>query len=261
MSIAAAPASGEPGTVRERSSQSLAAPAWSWPGDLLTLNERFGCGHPFPHLVLDDVFDPSQLMLLHSEVPDPGSDFWTLWGSGGEEYCGPLNRKRGISTLLLLGEATGRFLRRLNSEAFVEDLREISGEPELCVDHTFNGGWLHCTGRGGRLHVHADKVRHPRPTLFDQAINLILFLQPYWRKDWGGELEFWSRDAHEKCTSVSPRFNRLVLFRSDRESFHGHPEPVACPEGVYRTSLAVYYYRPRPEKLPTELPNEIDWRS
>lgn len=250
------PPPGEPGPDRERGTQ-----AWSWPGSLPSLHASFSRGHPFPHLVLDDIFDPLELMRLHGEVPDLGSSVWTLWGSGGEESCGPLNSKRGISALLLLGEATGRFLRRLNSEAFVADLREITGEPELCVDHTFNGGGLHCTGCGGRLRVHADKVRHPRPALFDQAINLILFIQPHWREDWGGELEFWSRDANEKCASVSPRFNRLVLFRSDRESFHGHPQPVTCPEGVYRTSLAVYYYRPRRAKLTIKLPNEIDWRS
>ena len=234
---------------------------WSWPCDLGALRKRFQRGLPFPYLVLDDVFNTEDLRNIHDEVPDPDAGIWTRWGSGGEESCGQRNSKRGISSLLLLGDATCRFLRLLNSDEFVANLCAITGEPHLSVDHTFNGGGLHCTGCGGYLRVHADKVRHPRPALFEQAINLILFVHPDWCADYGAELEFWSRDAREKCVSIFPRFNRLVLFKSDRESFHGHPRPAQCPEGIYRTSLAVYYYRPRETTLPSGTQNEIDWRS
>lgn len=250
-----------PQSLEEKVSQAAGSRPWYWPCDLEVLRERFQRGHPFPHLVLDGVFDAEDLRSIHDEVPEPNACIWTRWGSGGEESCGARNSKRGISSLLLLGDATCRLLRWLNSDDFVANLCAITGEPRLSVDYTFNGGGLHCTGRGGRLRVHADKVRHPRPTLFDQAINLILFVHPDWREDYRAELEFWSRDAREKCVSIFPRFNRLVLFRSDRESFHGHPQPALCPEGVYRTSLAVYYYRPREATLPLGTQNEIDWRS
>ena len=261
MSVAVVPAIAQPWLDKERDTQILGSQSWSWPKGLRALRESFGSGHPFPHLVLDDVFNPSELMRLRGEVPDPCADHWTFWGSGGDECCIPNNSKRGISSLMLLGEFTVRFLQRLNSENFVADLRTITGESDLSVDHTFNGGGLHRTGRGGRLGVHADKVRHPAPTLFDQAVNLILFVEPNWRGDWGGELEFRSSDARARCASVLPRFNRLVLFRSDRNSFHGQPQPLMCPEGVFRTSLAVYYYRPRTGTLPIGQQNGIDWRS
>lgn len=252
---------GEPGQDRDQSRRASESALWSWPAELRTLRKRFCRGYPFPHLVLDDVFDPVELMRIHGEVPDPRAGVWTLWGSGGEDSCGSRNSKRGISTQLLLGETTARFLRMLNSDNFVADLCEIVGGPTLCVDHTFNGGGLQCTGRGGRLRVHVDKVRHPYADLFDQAINLILFIQPTWREPWGGHLEFWSREAREVCVSIFPRFNRLVLFRSDRESFHGHPQPLTCPDGIYRTSLAVYYYRRRPTALSPGHSNDIDWRN
>lgn len=256
----AAPVPAKPRLPKESVLRSSGAVRWYWPQDLRILRERFFGGSPFPHLVLDNVFDTRYLVRIHEEIPEPQSSIWTSWGSGGEESCNTFNSKRGISSLLLLGEATCHFLRCLNTEEFVTDVCAITGEPILSVDHTFNGGGLHCTGRGGRLRVHADKVRHPRPALFDQAVNLILFVQPHWREEYGGQLEFWSKDAGEKCISISPMFNRLVLFRSDRESFHGHPEPLRCPEGMYRSSLAVYYYRPREERQFPEGQNEIAWR-
>jgi hypothetical protein len=39
-----------------------------------------------------------------------------------------------------------------------------------------------------------------------------------------------------------------VVFTTTDTSFHGHPEPLACPEGRTRKSIALYYYsRDRPE--------------
>ena len=39
---------------------------------------------------------------------------------------------------------------------------------------------------------------------------------------------------------VSPIANRVLLFTTDGTSFHGHPEPMRCPEGVARRSMALY---------------------
>jgi hypothetical protein len=44
--------------------------------------------------------------------------------------------------------------------------------------------------------------------------------------------------------SVQPRFNRALLFATTGPSFHGFPRPLACPEAVRRTSLALYYLTP-----------------
>ena len=43
-------------------------------------------------------------------------------------------------------------------------------------------------------------------------------------------------------TKITPILNRCVIFNTDYDSFHGHPEPMTCPENVYRKSIALYYY-------------------
>jgi hypothetical protein len=39
-----------------------------------------------------------------------------------------------------------------------------------------------------------------------------------------------------------PSIGRCVIFKTDADSFHGSPAPLACPEGVTRKSIALYYY-------------------
>ena len=45
-----------------------------------------------------------------------------------------------------------------------------------------------------------------------------------------------------KAHTIAPVYNRCVIFNTDADSFHGHPDPLICPENVKRKSLALYYY-------------------
>jgi hypothetical protein len=52
---------------------------------------------------------------------------------------------------------------------------------------------------------------------------------------------------------VLPLFNRLMIFGTTDFTYHGHPEPLACPAGMTRKSLALYYFsngRPAEEISP-----------
>jgi hypothetical protein len=41
---------------------------------------------------------------------------------------------------------------------------------------------------------------------------------------------------------ILPMFNRLMVFGTTDFTYHGHPDPLQCPEGVTRKSLALYYF-------------------
>ena len=41
---------------------------------------------------------------------------------------------------------------------------------------------------------------------------------------------------------VPPLANHAVIFNTDERSYHGFPDPLGCPPGVMRKSLALYYY-------------------
>ena len=47
------------------------------------------------------------------------------------------------------------------------------------------------------------------------------------------------KECHQK---ILPIFNRCVVFSTTDFSYHGHPDPLTCPEDRTRKSLALYYY-------------------
>ena len=45
-----------------------------------------------------------------------------------------------------------------------------------------------------------------------------------------------------------PVFNRLLIFATLDNAYHGHPDPLTCPPDRARRSMALYYYTvERPE--------------
>jgi hypothetical protein len=85
-------------------------------------------------------------------------------------------------------------------------------------------------------------------------MNVIIYLNEDWKAEYGGALELWSRDMSKKCKEALPIFNRCVIFNTDADSYHGHPDPLTTPEGVLRRSIALYYYTASKE-IYKEIPN------
>ncbi len=126
----------------------------------------------------------------------------------------------------------------------------MTGIEGLIADPHFEGGGLHQIERGGHLKVHADFNRHPH-TQLDRRLNVLVYLNRDWQPEYGGALELWNRDMSRSEAQILPYFNRCVVFSTTSTSFHGHPEPLNCPEGRTRKSLALYYYtkdRPASER-------------
>lgn len=96
------------------------------------------------------------------------------------------------------------------------------------------GGGLHEIHPGGLLRMHIDFNKHP--TGLVRCLNLLIYLNEKWKPEWGGGLSL----AGEK--SIQPTAGMTAIFETTPESWHGHPEPLACPQGITRRSLALYYY-------------------
>ena len=63
-----------------------------------------------------------------------------------------------------------------------------------------------------------------------------------WKPEYGGQLELWTRDMKQRFNKIVPIFNRCVIFNTDKDTFHGHPDPLTCPEDMLRRSIALYYF-------------------
>ena len=208
-----------------------------------TKRDAYAAAHPYPHTVMDDFLPPEVLEGVLAEFPDPKGADWFAFDS-------PTERKLATKDDSAMGPATRHLLGELNSGAFIDFLERLTGIEGLVPDPQFVGGGLHQIEPGGHLKVHADVNRHPH-TQLERRLNVLIYLNRDWKDEYGGGFELWGPDMASCEAKVMPYFNRCVVFSTTSTSYHGHPEPLACPEGETRKSMALYYYskdRPAEEK-------------
>lgn len=199
------------------------------------LRTTYRVATPFPHIVLDDFLEPAAVKLAMGEFPSLDGGPWI-------SYLHLNERKFGQTDPTTWGPTLQGILNELNSPGFIVFLEGLTGIEHLMADPSLEGGGLHQSTAGGFLNIHADFTVHPQHRDWRRRVNLLLYLNEDWQPEYGGDLELWSTDMKRCERSVPPIGNRVVIFTTDADSFHGHPEPMQCPPGVARRSLALYYF-------------------
>lgn len=136
---------------------------------------------------------------------------------------------------------TRRLFYALNSRPVLAFLEELTGIKGLIPDPYFAGGGVHMVANGGHLDIHADFNHHAALNL-ERRVNLLIYLNKDWKKDYGGSFEVWNDDMSAQLAAFEPIFNRMCIFSTSSTSWHGNPEPVNHPAGEPRMSIALYYY-------------------
>lgn len=188
---------------------------------------------PFPHVVLDGFMPSPLLEALSDEFPE-ASDM-------SIQFKAKLQVKSAEQCWDRMGPATRTALAGFNSGPFVALIEELTGIAPLVADPYLDGGGQHQTVRGGKLGIHADFSRSERLGL-ERRVNVLFYLTPDWDEAWGGHLELWDPTMTNCVRRIAPLYGRCVVFTTTASSFHGVPDPLACPAGTSRKSLALYYY-------------------
>lgn len=220
-------------------------PGQSWDGPRLLskpecLSNQFdgwSSAAPFSHLVIDGFLTDDALSGIVAEFPSHDAEGWYA-------YENAIEIKKATNNWERFGPWTYRLFCFLGSPGFVGQLEKLTG-CRLFADPGLNGGGLHSHRSGGKLNTHLDYSRHPKLGL-QRRLNLIIYVTPNWCDEWGGHLQFWTHDPSrgrpkDLVKSIAPLFNRAVLFDTTQNSWHGLPEPIACPGDICRNSLAIYY--------------------
>jgi len=205
-------------------------------------HDEFVNASPFPHIVMDDFLPAEVLEQVIVEFPKPSDEGWFRFDHSK-------SHKLGLHEEWLLGTNTRQLVSQLNGIVFVQFLEALTGITGLIPDPHLQGGGLHQIEPGGFLKIHSDFNFHSVWNL-DRRINVLIYLNHDWDDAWGGKLELWD-EAMSNYQTISPVFNRMVVFATTDSAKHGHPDPLGCPEGVSRRSLALYYYsngRPESER-------------
>lgn len=191
---------------------------------------------PFPSIALDDFFNPDYLDAVLDEFPDLSLKKTSTKFTNTKEI------KLAGKGERFFGNETKKLMHFLNSEPFLEFLQVLTGiEEPLTSDPYFIGGGQHEIRKNGLLKIHADFNKHEKLGL-DRRVNVIIYLNKNWKEEYGGHFELWSEDMKKCENKILPTFNTLAIFSTTDFSYHGHPNPLNCPEDRSRKSLALYYY-------------------
>jgi hypothetical protein len=216
-------------------------------------HENYIHAEPFPYIVIDNFMDPTILQQAVDAFPTPEALEFYL-------YDNPLEKKLAYDQVARLPQPIASILHEMNQPVFLRFLEVLTGIEGLIPDPYYRGGGIHQIVQEGKLDIHIDFNKYQKLGL-ERRLNAIIYLNQHWKEEYGGHFELWrgkkiNEESHEitECVEkVLPIFNRFVVFSTSENSYHGHPEPLACPDGWTRKSMAAYYYtpgRPAAEEAP-----------
>lgn len=198
-------------------------------------SKQYRFAEPFPHIVIDN-FLPNELIYKILDLfPSKklSSDIYFE-----NKYAG-LHKKQVLPENC--DQKTRNIFYFFNSSPLLQFLEGLTGIKSLIGDPYFEGGGFHEIFKGGKLGVHAD-FRINEQLNLQRRINILIYLNKNWKTEYGGNLELWDKKMKSKVQSIEPLFNRCVIFNTNPDSYHGHPESLNVPSDVSRKSIALYYY-------------------
>jgi len=207
------------------------------PKDAAEIGVRFAAayqsGKPYNHICIDN--------FLPISVAEKVRDQALSQGEKGPEHSSPQEYLKTSYNPDILPLFTRSVFNALNSQAFIRFLEEMTGIGGLIPDPYYKGGGIHRTNNGGYLGIHADFNHHKQMNL-ERRLNVLIYLNPGWKPEYGGAFEVWTDDMKERVAAFPPIMNRMCCFSTSSTSMHGNPEPVKHPDGDPRLSIALYYY-------------------
>ena len=206
--------------------------------------KKYSENKPYPHIIIDNALELNLITEIIETYPSLSDLKDVIVHKGSTDY--KYASKRGDSSQT---DSIKNLLRFLNSSIFIDFLQILTSiEEPLIPDPHFVGGGMHQIKKGGFLKIHADFCYHPE-TKLDRRINVLIYLNKEWKDSFGGELNLYSKDMKDCVQKILPIANRMVIFNTTSHAYHGHPDPLNCPENLKRNSLALYYYsNGRPKK-------------
>ncbi len=202
------------------------------------IGATLAAAQPFPHIILDDFLTADYANALLNTFPA-----FEQGNAMGDD--GKLGGKSTNDRVRRLGNAYQSLDMLIQSPEFLQWLGRATNIEHLLYDPFYLGGGTHENKNGVSLNAHIDFNLHPSER-WHRRLNLIVYLNPVWRAEWGGALELF-RNPHENGfadVSIVPVFNRGVIFETSEHSWHGF-SPITLPTehaSLTRKSIALYFY-------------------
>ncbi len=194
---------------------------------------EYQSGQPYHYIGIDNFLPESVVEKVRQEALSQGEK--------APEHLSPQEHLKTSYNPDILPLYSRAVFNALNSKSFLKFLEEMTGIKGLVPDPYFLGAGIHRTNNGGYLGIHADFNYH-KPMHLERRLNVLIYLNPDWKPEYGGAFEIWTDDMQEQIATYPPVMNRMCCFSTSSTSMHGNPEPINHPEGIPRLSIALYYY-------------------
>lgn len=122
---------------------------------------------------------------------------------------------------------------------------EITGMKGLLPDEKLYAGGISVMTQGNFLNPHLDNS-HDLDRKNYRVLNLLYYVTPDWREEYGGNLELWDQSPRKPGRTIVSKFNRLVVMATGKDSWHSVSR---VQHAGSRCCISNYYFSPySPEK-------------
>lgn len=181
------------------------------------------------HFVVDELLPAELCSKIHAAFPQDGAGFFSL-DSFGE-------RKRTSLTLADYPPILTNLTHAFQSPTIVDLIADICGFREIEPDPRLDTGGLSMMFRDDFLNPHLDNSHDASRGRY-RRLNLLYFVSPGWRTEFGGNFELW--DATRSAPKTLSAFgNRLVVMETGKSSWYSVSRVVVDRP---RCCISNYYF-------------------
>ena len=129
-----------------------------------------------------------------------------------------------------------------------QDMRIVQLVGEICEianpipDENLYAGGISMMGENQFLNPHLDNS-HDKDRECWRVLNLLYYITPDWKEDYGGNLELWPNGLNNPQITIHSKFNRLAVMATHNKSLHS-VSPVVF-DG-FRCCVSNYYFSKEP---------------
>lgn len=200
--------------------------------------EQSDIGHQW---ALDRIGTPTRYAVIDGLLPDDlAHEIAAAFPSDGQHFT----ERRSFRESKSVSVAFDDLPAILKDVTFAIQSPEIIGAigerlsiPSLLGDPSLYAGGLSMMHKDDFLNPHIDNSHEATRTCY-RRVNLLYYVTPDWREEYGGNLELWDKDVTKPVTLAS-LFNRLVIMETNRYSWHS-VSPVVTDRA--RACVSNYFF-------------------
>ena len=204
--------------------------------------------YPFPHTIIDQfVNDDKKIRALCASANQ-------LCDTDAQDAVLQHKHKHGhftfpINYVAEKATAIQALAEELYSQPFIKHVERLTGTHRLAPPPPdAEGASMVRIKAGGFEHIHREHraaTDDTNKSSFCKSIRLLLYLNPGWKDEFGGQLCIYDHNNRLCPTKVTPLLNRCVIYDAANHAYQGHPVPVNTPGNEAMNVLSIQYYQER----------------